>query len=150
MRIGVPKEIKVLENRVGLTPGSVRELVQHGHSVIVERDAGQGIGVSDADYRREGASIATTAAELFASCEMIVKVKEPQAAERAMLRAGQIQIYEPGLEEMVPALHDAAVAAVGRQMRGKELRREAVQEPAPRLWPAVDDGQILPAEGDDP
>ena len=55
MRIGVPKEIKVLENRVGLTPGSVRELVQHGHAVVVERDAGQGIGVFDADYRREGA-----------------------------------------------------------------------------------------------
>ena len=90
MRIGVPKEIKVLENRVGLTPGSVRELVQHGHAVVVERDAGQGIGVFDADYRREGASIAPTAAEVFASCDMVVKVKEPQPAECAMLRPGQI------------------------------------------------------------
>jgi hypothetical protein len=62
MRIGVPKEIKVLEDRVGLTPGSVRELVHHGHAVIVERDAGQGIGVGDADYRREGASTAANAA----------------------------------------------------------------------------------------
>ena len=90
MRIGVPKEIKVLEKRAGLTPGSVRELVQQGHEVTVERDAGQGIGVTDADYRREGASLATTAAEVFAGCDMIVKVKEPQAGERAMLRPGQI------------------------------------------------------------
>jgi len=90
MRIGVPREIKVLENRVGLTPGSVRELVHHGHTVVVERDAGQGIGVGDEDYRREGASIAKTAAEVFAGCDMIVKVKEPQAGERAMLRPGQI------------------------------------------------------------
>jgi alanine dehydrogenase len=90
MRIGVPKEIKVLENRVGLTPGSVRELVHHGHTVLVERDAGEGIGVSDADYRREGATIAATAAEVFADCDMVVKVKEPQASERAMLRPAQI------------------------------------------------------------
>jgi alanine dehydrogenase len=90
MRIGVPKEIKVLEHRVGLTPGSVRELVHHGHAVAVERNAGQGIGVTDADYRREGASIAATAAELFAECDMIVQEKEPQAGERAMLRPGQI------------------------------------------------------------
>src|SRR5882672_2938414 len=90
MHIGVPKEIKVLENRVGLTPASVPELVHRGHTVTVERDAGQGIGVVDADYRREGALIAATAAEVFARCDMIVKVKEPQAAERAMLRAGQV------------------------------------------------------------
>ncbi len=90
MRIGVPKEIKILENRVGLTPGSVRELVHHGHGVVVERDAGQGIGVADADYRHEGATIAATAAEVFATSDMIVKVKEPQAGERAMLRSGQI------------------------------------------------------------
>ena len=90
MRIGVPKEVKVLENRVGLTPASVRELVHHDHHVAVERDAGQGIGVADSDYEREGASIANTAAELFAGCDMIVKVKEPQAPERSMLRPGQI------------------------------------------------------------
>src|SRR5512140_1147743 len=90
MRIGVPKEIKVLENRVGLTPGSVRELVLHGHAVTVEHNAGDGIGVGDADYQREGASIAASAAAIYADCDMIVKVKEPQAAERAMLRPGQI------------------------------------------------------------
>jgi alanine dehydrogenase len=90
MRVGVPKEIKVLENRVGLTPGSVRELAHHGHQVTVEHDAGRGIGVGDADYAREGAAIAPTAAEVYAASDMVVKVKEPQAIERALLRPGQI------------------------------------------------------------
>jgi len=90
MRIGVPKEIKVLENRVGLTPGSVRELVPHGHAVVVERNAGQGIGVDDEEYVKAGAEIAATASEVFATADMIVKVKEPQAGERKMLREGQI------------------------------------------------------------
>jgi alanine dehydrogenase len=90
MRVGVPKEIKVLENRVGLTPGSVRELAHHGHQVTVEHDAGQGIGVGDADYAREGAAIAPCAAEVYAASDMVVKVKEPQAIERALLRPGQI------------------------------------------------------------
>lgn len=90
MRIGVPKEIKVLENRVGLTPGSVRELTAHNHSVIVEKNAGQGIGVDDGEYVRAGAEIAATAADVFAAADMIVKVKEPQASERKMLREGQV------------------------------------------------------------
>jgi alanine dehydrogenase len=90
MRIGVPKEIKVLENRVGLTPESVREVVHNGHEVRVERSAGQGIGATDDDYRRAGATISVTAAEVFADADMIVKVKEPQAGERAMLREGQV------------------------------------------------------------
>ncbi|MBI3373295.1 MAG: alanine dehydrogenase [Betaproteobacteria bacterium] len=90
MLIGVPKEIKVHEYRVGLTPSSVRELVAHGHQVIVERDAGRGIGAADAVYEKAGASIVTGALEVFARAEMIVKVKEPQSAERKMLRAGQV------------------------------------------------------------
>ena len=90
MRVGVPKEIKVLENRVGLTPGSVREVVAHGHEVVVERNAGQGIGMDDDAYRKAGATVVATATEVFATADMIVKVKEPQAAERAMLRNGQI------------------------------------------------------------
>jgi len=90
MRIGVPKEIKVLEHRVGLTPGSARELHAHGHELIVESCAGQGIGMDDDAYRNAGASIVATAAEVFGQAEMIVKVKEPQAAERKMLRSGQI------------------------------------------------------------
>jgi alanine dehydrogenase len=90
MRIGVPKEIKVREYRVGLTPTSVRELTAHGHSVLVETGAGSGIGVDDADYQRAGATIVAAPADIFAAADMIVKVKEPQPAERKMLRPGQI------------------------------------------------------------
>jgi alanine dehydrogenase len=90
MLVGVPKEIKDSEYRVGLAPESVREIVDHGHNVIVETNAGSGIGATDEDYQRSGAEIAGTAADVFARAEMIVKVKEPQAVERAMLREGQI------------------------------------------------------------
>jgi len=90
MRIGVPKEIKVHEYRVGLTPASVRELVEAGHEVLVQTGAAAGIGFTDADYQRVGAKIASTAEEVFAQSEMIVKVKEPQPAECAMLRKGQV------------------------------------------------------------
>ena len=90
MLIGVPKEIKVHEYRVGMTPSSVREAVVHGHAVIVETRAGAGIGASDDDYRNAGAQVADTAAEVFARADLIVKVKEPQAAERKMLRANQV------------------------------------------------------------
>ncbi|MCD1235569.1 alanine dehydrogenase [Vibrio cholerae] len=90
MIIGVPKEIKNHEYRVGMIPASVRELVSHGHQVYVETNAGSGIGFSDDDYIALGASILPTAADVFAKAEMIVKVKEPQAIERAMLKEGQI------------------------------------------------------------
>ncbi|MDC5852821.1 alanine dehydrogenase [Vibrio europaeus] len=90
MIIGVPKEIKNHEYRVGMIPASVRELVSQGHQVFVETNAGSGIGFSDDDYIAVGASILPTAADVFAQAEMIVKVKEPQAVERAMLREGQI------------------------------------------------------------
>jgi len=90
MRVGVPKEIKVLENRVGLTPASVRELVAHGHEVMAEHDAGAGIGLGDDAYRAAGAKIAPSAPGVFEWAEMIVKVKEPQPSECAMLREGQI------------------------------------------------------------
>jgi alanine dehydrogenase len=90
MIIGTPKEIKNHEYRVGLTPESVRELVAHGHKLLVETGAGGGIGASDDHYRAAGAEIVATAAEIFAAAEMVVKVKEPQAVERAMLRPGQI------------------------------------------------------------
>jgi alanine dehydrogenase len=90
MLIGVPKEIKNHEYRVGMTPISVREAVRMGHKVWVEANAGGGIGASDADYTQAGATIISTAAEIFAKADMIVKVKEPQAAERKMLREGQI------------------------------------------------------------
>lgn len=90
MLVGVPKEIKNHEYRVGLTPASVHELVARGHHVIVQHNAGAEIGLDDSQYTTAGASIADSAQEVFARADMIVKVKEPQAAECAMLRPGQI------------------------------------------------------------
>jgi alanine dehydrogenase len=88
--IGVPTEVKNAERRVGLTPTSVREVVAAGHSVIVQAGAGMGIDKSDDDYERAGAKIAPTAADVWTDADMVVKVKEPQAEERAMLRPGQV------------------------------------------------------------
>ena len=90
MRVGCPKEIKNHEYRVGLTPGAVREYVAHGHEVIVETKAGAGIGADDDAYRAAGAKIAANATDIFQKCDMVVKVKEPQPAEWAQLRDGQI------------------------------------------------------------
>ncbi|APZ42333.1 alanine dehydrogenase [Acidihalobacter ferrooxydans] len=90
MLIGVPKETKNHEYRVGMTPASVREVVAHGHQVLVETGAGAGIGADDAAYRAAGAEVCAAAAEVFERAEMIVKVKEPQAPERTMLREGQL------------------------------------------------------------
>jgi alanine dehydrogenase len=90
MRVGVPREIKKQEARVGLTPAAVREYVRHGHEILVEAGAGLGIGADDDVYRAAGATIASTAAEIFATADMIVKVKEPQPGEWARLRDGQI------------------------------------------------------------
>lgn len=90
MLIGVPKEIKANENRVGLTPVSVREAVHHGHHVIVESGAGAGIGKSDDDYRQAGATIVELASDIFAQADMVVKVKEPQTVEYEQLRENQI------------------------------------------------------------
>jgi alanine dehydrogenase len=90
MQIGLPKEIKNHEYRVGLTPASVRELVAHGHQVLVQTGAGAGIGAGDEQYVAAGAILAPDAASVFAVADMIVKVKEPQAVECAMLRPGQI------------------------------------------------------------
>ncbi|UKV16109.1 alanine dehydrogenase [Thalassospiraceae bacterium SW-3-3] len=90
MLIGIPKEIKNHEYRVGLTPSSVREVTAHGHDVIIETNAGAGIGCSNDDYLAAGAKIVDTAAEIFAKSEMIVKVKEPQKVEYEQLREGQL------------------------------------------------------------
>ncbi|BAX62030.1 alanine dehydrogenase [Burkholderia stabilis] len=90
MLIGVPKEIKNHEYRVGLTPASARELTRHGHTVLVQRGAGTAIGLLDNDYTAAGASLGDSADEIFARADMIIKVKEPQLAECAMLRRGQI------------------------------------------------------------
>ncbi|MFC3175430.1 alanine dehydrogenase [Novosphingobium bradum] len=90
MHIGTLREIKNHEYRVGLTPESARELVEHGHAVTVETGAGLGIGAADADYEAVGARIAARPEAVYGECAMIVKVKEPQAHERALLREGQV------------------------------------------------------------
>ena len=90
MHIGCPKEIKPQEFRVGMTPALVQDLVARGHTVKIEAGAGLGAGFSDAAYEQAGAELVKTAAEIFAQSEMIVKVKEPQAEERKMLREGQL------------------------------------------------------------
>ena len=89
MKIGVPKEIKIHEYRVGLVPAGVRELVDTGHQVLVQSGAGTGIGFEDSHYQSAGASIAQRAEDVFAACELIVKVKEPQITECRQLRGGQ-------------------------------------------------------------
>src|SRR5271169_5452169 len=90
MLIGVPKEVKSHEYRVGLTPGSVREIVHHGHEVVVETGAGSGIGFEDGSYEAVGARILPSKTEVFAAAQLIVKVKEPQPQEAAALREGQV------------------------------------------------------------
>lgn len=90
MRIGLPKEIKNHEYRVGLTPASVRELTAHGHQVLVQTGAGVAIGLTDGQYQAAGASLVADASAVFAQADMVVKVKEPQPHECAMLRSGQI------------------------------------------------------------
>ena len=90
MLVGTPTEVKNAEKRVGLTPASVRELVAHGHDVIIQEGAGTGIGATDDDYAGAGAQLVDSAAAIFEKADMVVKVKEPQPGERAMLRKGQV------------------------------------------------------------
>ncbi|WP_394393033.1 alanine dehydrogenase [Shewanella woodyi] len=106
MIIGVPKEIKNHEYRVGMVPSSVRELTIKGHKVFIETNAGSGIGFTDQDYIDVGASILATAAEVFATADMIVKVKEPQAVERAMLREDQLLFTYLHLAPDLPQTED--------------------------------------------
>ncbi|UWR64063.1 alanine dehydrogenase [Phaeobacter inhibens] len=90
MKIGCPTEIKPQEFRVGMTPDAAREAVNHGHTVLIQAGAGMGAGFTDEDYTTAGAAIIDTAEEIFATADMVVKVKEPQAVERKMLREGQL------------------------------------------------------------
>jgi len=115
MRVGVPKEIKNSEYRVGLVPGSVREYVANGHEVLIETSAGVGIKVSDADYEAAGAKIAPDAKTVFANSDMIVKVKEPQPNEWAQLREGQIlytYLHLAPDEKQARGLMESGVTAV--------------------------------------
>ena len=95
MRTGTVREVKDNEYRVGLTPESVHELTAHGQEVWVESGAGTGIGASDRDYLAAGGVIKPNAADIFAGCDLVVKVKEPQSSERKMLRGGVEQLGEP-------------------------------------------------------
>ncbi|ANW01124.1 alanine dehydrogenase [Bradyrhizobium icense] len=115
MKVGVPREIKTHEYRVGLTPGAVREYVAAGHSVVVETNAGAGIGATDDSYRKAGAVILNSAREVFASSQMIVKVKEPQASEWSQLREDQILFTYLHLApdpDQAKGLLDAGCAAI--------------------------------------
>lgn len=119
MLVGVPKEIKKQEGRVGLTPAAVREYVANGHQVVIETGAGAGIGADDIAYIRAGAVIADSAAEVFAKAEMIVKVKEPQPSEWAQLREGQILFTYLHLApdpEQTRGLIESGVTAVAYEM----------------------------------
>ena len=119
MRIGVPKEIKADENRVGLVPACVRELTARGHEVVVETGAGQGAGLSDAAYVAAGAEILPDAAAVFGGAEMIVKVKEPQPAECAMLRPDQL---------LFTYLHLAADPSADRGALPLRLHRDRLRD----------------------
>ena len=114
MLVGVPKEVKNHEYRVGLVPSSVRELVHHGHKVVIETEAGGGIGFTDDDYVRAGAEVLGSAAEVFDTAEMIVKVKEPQPAEYKQLKSGQILFtylhLAPDLPQTTGLIDSACVA----------------------------------------
>lgn len=115
MRVGIPKEIKTLEFRVGMTPAGVRELVHDGHEVFVETNAGHGIGMFDADYEKAGAKVLGTAKDVFDTAELIVKVKEPQLPECAMLRDDQVlftYLHLAADPEQTQALVDSGTTAI--------------------------------------
>lgn len=115
MRVGVPKEVKVHEYRVGLLPASVREIVDHGHEVLVRSGAAELLGFSDEDFERAGGKIASSAEEVFSQADLIVKVKEPQPTEIAMLREGQTLFTYLHLApdaELTNALIKAGVTAI--------------------------------------
>jgi alanine dehydrogenase len=131
MRIGVPKEIKNNEYRIGLTPAGVTELAHAGHEVLVERGGGASIGFDDAAYAAAGAHIAADAAEVFARSDMIVKVKEPQPEECRALRKGQVLFT---YLHLAPDPRAGGVAACLR-CHGNRLRdRHRVATAACRCW----------------
>ena len=149
MKIGVPKEIKNHEYRVGLIPSGVKELVLHGHEVSVETNAGAGIGYSDSEYLAAGAQIMESAADIFNYGEMIIKVKEPQAIERARLRKGQVLFtylhLAPDLaqtEELIKSeatciAYETVTDAMGRYPCLRQCPRSRVGclfRPVPSAW----------------
>ena len=151
MLIGVPKEIKNHEYRVGLVPSSVREFVAHGHDVLVETNAGAGIGMTNEDYEAAGATIAATAEDVFARADMIVKVKEPQAVECKMLREGQI-LYTylhlaPDPDQTAALIESGAVCIAYETVTDRSGRLPLLapmSEVAGRM--SIQGGRKLPAE----
>lgn len=154
MKIGCPKEIKPQEYRVGMTPNAVREAVAHGHIVLVETSAGVGSGFPDADYAAAGGHIVETAAEVFAKSDMVVKVKEPQPAERAMLRDGQVLFTYLHLAPDPDQTHDllkSGVTAIAYETvtddRGGLPLLAPMSEVAGRLAPQVGAWTLQKANG---
>ncbi|MCF1707651.1 alanine dehydrogenase [Tabrizicola sp. J26] len=154
MKIGCPKEIKPQEFRVGITPNAAREAVNAGHTVLMETNAGIGAGFSDADYVAAGAKIVPTAEEVFASSEMIVKVKEPQAVERKRLREGQVLFTYLHLApdpEQTKDLLDSGVTAIAYETvtddRGGLPLLAPMSEVAGRLAPQVGAWTLQKANG---
>ena len=154
MRIGCPKEIKPQEFRVGMTPNAAGEAVAHGHEVLIETGAGAGAGFPDADYIAAGARIVDTAEEVFAEAGMIVKVKEPQAPERARLREGQILFTYLHLAPDPNQTHDllnSGVTAIAYETvtddRGGLPLLAPMSEVAGRLAPQVGSWALQRANG---
>jgi alanine dehydrogenase len=133
MIVGVPKEIKAQEHRVGLVPSSVREFTAHGHKVLVETGAGAGINYADADYEACGAEICKTPKEIFEKADMIIKVKEPQAAECKMLREGQVLFtylhLAADMEQAKGLMESKCVAIAYETVTGPGGRRLPLLEP---------------------
>lgn len=133
MIVGVPKEIKPQEHRVGLVPSSVREFTAHGHKVLVETGAGAGINYSDADYQAAGAEIIKSAKEIFEKADMVIKVKEPQEGECKMLRAGQVlftYLHLAADPEQAQGLIDSKCIAIAYEtVTGPGGRRLPLLEP---------------------
>lgn len=139
MVIGVPKEIKPNENRVGMTPAGVMEFVHHGHEVLVEKGAGVGSGIEDSEYAGAGAKIVNSAKDVFNNADMIVKVKEPQPVEIEMIREGQI-IYTylhlaPDREQTVGLMNKKAIAIAYEtiEVEGKLPLLEPMSEVAGKM-----------------
>lgn len=154
MRIGCPKEIKNQEYRVGMTPAAAKEAVRAGHEVIIEAGAGAGAGFPDADYEAAGAGLVATAAEIFATADMVVKVKEPQASERKQLRENQILFTYLHLApdpEQTRDLLDSGVTAIAYETvtddRGGLPLLAPMSEVAGRLAPQVGAWTLQKANG---
>lgn len=154
MLVGVPKEIKDNEFRVGMTPAAIAELVHHGHKAIVEKGAGVGSGSTDAEYAEAGAELVDAAAEIFARAEMIVKVKEPLASERKLLKPGQILFtylhLAPDLEQTKDLIASGAVCIAYETVtdgHGRLPLLTPMSEVAGRLAPQVGAHALEKAQG---